>query len=116
MQGARAQLRSVRLGLHTLGAVEVLDGLAEGDQVLQGGALQAGQRVRARAVVWAPAASAKPGNGARAVSATTIAVPTLEKSTPGFIATRNASSIWARSASDSVTDVQVMLGRAAIWA
>jgi len=41
-----ARERSVRLGLRTLEAVEVIDGLAEGDQVLVGGALQAGQRVR----------------------------------------------------------------------
>lgn len=74
VQGGRAQLRSVRLGLHTLGAVEVLDGLQEGEQVLQrsGGAdgtLRPGQRVRARAVVWSPAAAANAGNGARAEDA-----------------------------------------------
>ena len=34
VQAGRAQLRTVRLGLHTLGAVEVLDGLTEGEQVL----------------------------------------------------------------------------------
>lgn len=73
VQGGRAQLRSVRLGLHTLGAVEVLDGLAEGEQVLvrSGGAdgtLQPGQRVRARPVAWTSAA-ANPGNGARAEDA-----------------------------------------------
>ena len=73
VQGGRAQLRSVRLGLYTLGAVEVLDGLAEGEQVLvrSGGAdgtLQPGQRVRARPVAWTPAA-ASPGDGARAEDA-----------------------------------------------
>ena len=46
LQDSRAQLRSLRLGLRTLNAVEVLDGLAEGDTVLQGKALQDGQRVR----------------------------------------------------------------------
>ena len=74
VQGGRAQLRSVRLGLHTLGAVEVLDGLQEGEQVLErsagtDGKLQAGQRVRARPVAWSPAAVADPGNGVRAENA-----------------------------------------------
>ncbi len=73
VQGGRARLRSVRLGLHTLGAVEVLDGLQEGEQVLvrssgADGPLQPGQRVRARPVAWTPAA-AHPGNGARAEDA-----------------------------------------------
>jgi len=52
----RAQARDVRLGLRTLEAVEVLEGLATGDEVLLGGALEAGQRVRAR-LVAGPAAS-----------------------------------------------------------
>ena len=59
VEGGRAQLRSVRLGLHTLGAVEVLEGLAEGEQVLvrsggaggADGALKPGQRVRVQRVV-----------------------------------------------------------------
>ena len=46
LQDGRAQLRSVRLGLRTLDAAEVLDGLAAGEVVLQGSGLQAGQRVR----------------------------------------------------------------------
>lgn len=74
VQGGRAQLRSVRLGLHTLGAVEVLDGLAEGEQVLERsagseGTLRPGQRVRARAGAWTPAAPANPDNGVRAENA-----------------------------------------------
>lgn len=69
LQDGRAQPRSVCLGLRTLDAVEVLDGLAAGDSVLQGSALQAGQRVRARSVAWTPAASANSGNGARAEDA-----------------------------------------------
>ena len=53
LQDGRAQVRNVRLGLRTLDAVEVLDGLKEGDTVLRGNAtLQDGQRVRARTVPW----------------------------------------------------------------
>ena len=52
LQDGRAQPRNVRLGLRTLDAVEVLDGLKEGDTVLRGGVVQAGDRVRARAVEW----------------------------------------------------------------
>ena len=67
VQDGRTQLRSVRLGLHTLGAVEVLDGLAEGELVLErsagvDGTLRPGQRVRARSGAWSPAA-ASPVNG-----------------------------------------------------
>jgi HlyD family secretion protein len=50
----RARERSVRLGLRTLQAAEVVDGLVAGEQVLLGVALQAGQRVRARTVQWQP--------------------------------------------------------------
>lgn len=69
-QEGRALARSVRLGLRTLGAVEVLEGLAEGEQVLErsspDGAPQPGQRVRTRPVDWMPgAADAPPRNGAR---------------------------------------------------
>ncbi|MDY0106886.1 MAG: efflux RND transporter periplasmic adaptor subunit [Giesbergeria sp.] len=64
LQDGRAQARSVRLGLRTLDAAEVLDGMAEGDTVLRGGAVQAGDRVRARPVEWA-AGSAVPGTAAQ---------------------------------------------------
>lgn len=68
LQEGRAQARLVRLGLRTLDAVEVLDGLAEGDTVLRGGAVQAGDRVRARPVAWsagaATAVSPTPGGDA----------------------------------------------------
>ena len=71
VQGGRAQLRSVRLGLHTLGAVEVLDGLAEGEQVVLGGdgTLQPGQRVRVQRVVSVPAGAGGGGPGAGAPDA-----------------------------------------------
>jgi HlyD family secretion protein len=54
----RAQARDVRLGLRTLDAVEVLEGLAAGDEVLLGGALEAGQRVRGRPVAGPSARAA----------------------------------------------------------
>jgi len=54
VDAGRAQERQVRLGLRTLDAAEVLEGLAEGDAVVLGGNAQAGARVRARAVAWAP--------------------------------------------------------------
>ncbi|NMM91534.1 efflux transporter periplasmic adaptor subunit, partial [Rhodococcus sp. SRB_17] len=58
-QGGRAELRSVRLGLRTLDAVEVLGGLAEGEAVLRSGSdLAPGARVRPRPVAWAPGAAA----------------------------------------------------------
>lgn len=65
LQDGRAQLRSVRLGLRTLDAAEVLDGLAEGEVVLQGSALQPGQRVRARLM----AAATKGSNASNASNA-----------------------------------------------
>jgi len=46
----RARWRAVRLGVRSLRAVEVLDGLAAGDVVLLGGSVQEGQRVRTRLV------------------------------------------------------------------
>lgn len=49
-----AKERSVRLGLRTLEAVEVVDGLVEGDKVLLGGTLKAGQRLRVRVVPGQP--------------------------------------------------------------
>ncbi len=55
-QDGRALVRSVRLGLRTLGALEVQDGLAEGDVVLQSGGTAAGARVRPHVVDWRPAA------------------------------------------------------------
>lgn len=48
----RVQARPLRLGLRTLEAAEVLEGLAEGEQVLVGAGAPPGQRVRARVVPW----------------------------------------------------------------
>ena len=53
VQDGRAVARSVRLGLRTLGAVEVQEGLTEGDAVLQSGGAAAGPHV----VDWHPAAT-----------------------------------------------------------
>ena len=52
--------RKVRVGLRTLEAVEVLEGLAQGDIVLTGSSPKPGSRVRANLVENAVAASAKP--------------------------------------------------------
>lgn len=65
----QAQARRLRLGLRTLEAVEVLDGLHEGDLVLTGAKLQAGQRVQAQAMRWqagnpALAGTQRDGSGA----------------------------------------------------
>ena len=50
----RVQARPVRLGLRTLEAAEVLDGLAEGTAVIVGSAPAPGQRARPRAIDWHP--------------------------------------------------------------
>ncbi|MBX3635191.1 MAG: efflux RND transporter periplasmic adaptor subunit [Rubrivivax sp.] len=55
VDGGRVQVRAVRLGLRTLAAVEVLDGVADGEQVLVGPAPAPGARVRA--VDWNAAAA-----------------------------------------------------------
>lgn len=55
-QDGTAQARLVRLGLRTLDAAEVLEGVREGEAVLLGGAVAQGARVRTKAVVWKPGA------------------------------------------------------------
>lgn len=71
-QDGRAQPREVRLGLRTLEAAEVLEGLADGDTVLLGNKVQAGQRVRARLVpantAAATAGGAQAGGAASALT------------------------------------------------
>ena len=61
VDAGRAQARTVRLGLRSLSAVEVLDGLAEGDEVLLGGSVKADDRVRTQTVVLEPG-NASPKN------------------------------------------------------
>lgn len=58
-QDGHAQVRTVRMGLRTLDAFEVLDGLAEGDAVLRAPAVQPGDRVRPRGVAWDAASTAR---------------------------------------------------------
>lgn len=60
-QDGRAQPRDVRLGLRTLEAAEVLEGLADGDTVLLSSKVQAGRRVRARLVPASAAAGTASG-------------------------------------------------------
>jgi HlyD family secretion protein len=57
------QARAVRLGLRTLAAVEVLDGVADGEAVLVGPAPAPGQRVRPVAAEAAPSTAARSGSG-----------------------------------------------------
>lgn len=62
IQDGRARDRSVKLGLRTLDAAEVLDGLSEGDLVVMSSAAQSGSRVNAKPVDW------KPGNVTKSTS------------------------------------------------
>lgn len=52
----RVELRKIRLGLRTLEAAEVLEGLAPGDEVLLADAPAPGRPVRVRIVPWLPGA------------------------------------------------------------
>ena len=60
----RARSRAVKLGLRTLDAAEVVEGLAEGDVVLIGGNPQANAGVRVRRVPWQPGQPLAPGAAA----------------------------------------------------
>lgn len=73
-QDGRAQLRTVRVGLRTLDAFEVIDGLAEGDAVLRAPAVQPGDRVRPRAVAWDAASAARAAQGIDVGAALTSAM------------------------------------------
>lgn len=65
----KAQARAVQLGLRTLDAAEVTSGLAAGDLVLLGGAVQDGQRVRTKVQAWKPGQAQAPGGAQDAGSA-----------------------------------------------
>ena len=74
VQEGSARSRPVRLGLRTLDAVEVLDGLRAGEAVLLGAEVQDGRRVRSRIVAWKPGAAAPAASREDAGSAMTNAV------------------------------------------
>jgi len=57
----RAQLQRIRVGVRSLQAAEVLEGLKAGDTLLLGNGVQAGQRVRVRDASAAQVASPTPG-------------------------------------------------------
>lgn len=65
----RAELRRVRIGLRTLDAFEVQDGLSVEDWVLRSATAQPGQRVRLRPVPWEQAAGVRVGEGGAAGAA-----------------------------------------------
>lgn len=69
-EGRRAVERPVRTGLRTLDAVEILDGVKEGESVLLAATLKPGARVRARLVDWEPSRSpqARAASGGGATS------------------------------------------------
>ena len=69
VQEGRATLRSVRVGLRTLDAFEVQEGLSADDLVLRATAVQPGQRVRLRPVPWEQAAGVRVGEGGAAGAA-----------------------------------------------
>ncbi|MCZ2406436.1 MAG: efflux RND transporter periplasmic adaptor subunit [Burkholderiales bacterium] len=65
----RAELRRVRVGLRTLDAFEVREGLSAEDWVLRSATAQPGQRVRPRPVPWEQAAGVRTGEGGAAGAA-----------------------------------------------
>ncbi|HMA07259.1 MAG TPA: efflux RND transporter periplasmic adaptor subunit [Ramlibacter sp.] len=58
--GGHTRERPVRLGLRTLDAVEVLEGLAAGDRVLLRGTRAPGEKVRVTMVPWRPGLGSAP--------------------------------------------------------
>ena len=71
-RAGQVEARPVRLGLRTLDAVEVLEGLAEGDVVLAGPAPAPGKRVRVQ--MSSPATTPKAAKGDNAGAALTNAM------------------------------------------
>jgi HlyD family secretion protein len=65
----RAELRRVRVGLRTLDAFAVQEGLSAEDWVLRAAAVQPGQRVRPRPVPWEQAAGVRMREGGAAGAA-----------------------------------------------
>jgi HlyD family secretion protein len=70
----RAQLQRVRLGVRSLQAAEVLDGLNAGDTLLLGNGVQAGHRVRLRDAATGPVVSTTLGAQGAAGAALTNAM------------------------------------------
>lgn len=64
VDSGRTRERPVRLGLRTLDAVEVLDGLTAGDRVLLRGNRAAGEKVRVAMVPWRPGLGSAPAGTA----------------------------------------------------
>jgi HlyD family secretion protein len=60
VRDGRAVLQTVQLGLRTLAAAEVTQGLSAGDLVLMGAGVQAGQRLRPRIEPWQAAVTLPP--------------------------------------------------------
>jgi HlyD family secretion protein len=60
IDGGRTRERPVRLGLRTLDAVEVMEGLAAGDRVLLRGDRAPGEKVRVTMVPWRPGLGSAP--------------------------------------------------------
>jgi HlyD family secretion protein len=64
VEGGRTREQQVRLGLRTLDAVEVLEGLAAGNRVLLRGNVASGARVRMTLVPWRPGLGSAPAGTA----------------------------------------------------
>ena len=84
VQDGHARVRPVRLGLRTLDAAEVLEGLMPGDIVLLGGTAKPDQRVRLKMQPWQPSAPTGPGTltPPGAAAAASASAPAAGASTP----------------------------------